>query len=111
MRYDIEMQNIMTLSQKLVSKKEYRYFKDLAMNLNAHKIVVIDFLIKRYEKFPRIVEFLKTIREIVLRIGEAYFLLEKGDILTHLGLKVGKAGVIEIDGSESSQSIESIFED
>lgn len=109
-RFDIEMQNIMTLSQRLVSKKGFGYFRDLAMNINAPKIVIIDFLIKRYENFPNIVKFLNSLRILILRIGEARFLLEKGDILTHLGLKVGQAGEVEIDGIEQNE-VEPIFED
>lgn len=100
----------MTLSQRLVSKRGFGYFRDLAMNINAPKIVIIDFLIKRYENFPNVVKFLNTLRELVLKIGEARFLLEKGDILTHLGLKVGQAGEVVIDGSEPNEN-ESIFED
>jgi len=101
----------MTLSQRLVSKRGFEYFRDLAMNLNNKKIVMIDVLIKRYEKYPKVVAFLKELREILLKSGEAEFLIEKADILTHLGLKVGKAGIVEIDGSESIDSSEPIFED
>lgn len=104
-KYDIEAQNIMTLSQKLVSKSEYAYFRDFAMNLNADKIAIIDLLLETYKKYPKVKEFLTNLRKQLMRVGEALYIMES-DVLTNLGLKVGKTGVVEISGKSTSDSME-----
>ena len=90
---DVESQFLTTLSQKVASKKDLAYLKDYAMNVNADKIAVLDILIEKYEKLnmSKIVEFLKDLREKLKRIGEARYVMN-ADVLTNLGLKLGKRG-------------------
>lgn len=91
-KYDIEMQNIMTLSQKLVGKQEYGYLKDYACNVLADKIALLDIYIIAFEDDEEMLEWLKALREQVLRLGEALWVRDEGDQLTNLGLKVGRTG-------------------
>jgi len=103
-KYDIEAEHIYTLSQKLVAKEGFAYLRDYALNLNSRDIAILDYLIEKYKDYPLVVAYLKDIRNLKLKIGEAEFLIEKGDILTHLGLKLGKSGVVEINGIETDES-------
>jgi len=102
-KYDIEAMHIQTLSQKLVSKLPH--LKDYACNVNADKIALLDFFIKAYEDDAEFVDWLKGLREQILRMGEAYWVMN-ADVLTNLGLKVGKTGVIEIDGKNRDSETE-----
>lgn len=95
-KYDIEMQTLQTLSQKLAAKMPT--LADYACNLNADKLAILDLYIKNYEdEDPEFVEELKTLREELKVQGEAQWIMH-ADILTNLGLKVGKTGVREIRG-------------
>jgi len=95
-KYDIEMQTLQTLSQKLAAKMPT--LADYACNLNADKLAILDLYIKNYEdEDPDFTEWLKEIREELKVQGEAQWIMH-ADILTNLGLKVGKTGVREIRG-------------
>jgi len=101
-KYDIEMQTLQTLSQKLAAKRPD--LVDYACNLNADKIAVLDLYIKAYEKEdPEFVEWVKGLREQLKIQGEALYFMD-ADILTNLGLKVGKTGMREIGGKASTSS-------
>jgi hypothetical protein len=94
------MLHIQTLAQKLVSKKEYSFLSDYAMNVYADKIALIDICLEAFKNFPEIVERLKALRYRLLKIGTALWIMN-ADVITNLGLKVGKTGVREIHGKES----------
>lgn len=96
-KYDIEMQHIQALSQKLASK--YPHLQDYAMNLNANKIAKIDVLLKLYQNDLETVEFLNSLKEALIIQGEALWIMN-ADVLTNLGLKLGKTGIREIKGRE-----------
>lgn len=95
-KYDIEMQTLQTLSQKLAAKRPD--LADYACNMNADKIAILDLYIAAFEKEdPEFVDWLKSLRAQLQRQGEALYLMH-ADILTNLGLKVGKTGEREIRG-------------
>lgn len=95
-KYDIEMQTLQTLSQKLASKMPD--LSDYACNLNADKLAVLDLYIKAYEEDdPDLAAWLKGLREQLKRQGEALWIMH-ADVLTNLGLKVGRTGMREISG-------------
>lgn len=94
-KYDIEMQTIQTLSQKLAAKMPQ--LADYACNLYADKLAMIDILILTLNDPDYIVE-LKVIREQFKTIGEALW-IKKSDPLTNLGLKLGRTGTRVISGS------------
>ncbi|MCJ7767834.1 hypothetical protein MUP79_05550 [Candidatus Bathyarchaeota archaeon] len=93
--YDIEAQHIQTLGQKLVSKRPE--LKDYACNVYADKIAALDIAIQENKKDPDISEILNRLRTQLLRKGEAIWIM-KADVLTNLGLKVGRTGVREYHG-------------
>lgn len=105
--YDIDSTNIQTLAQKLVSKNEYSYMKDFAMNTKAHLLPFIDHLVKVYEKLGmiKLAEYWKEYRILILKSGEAEF-VENADILTNLGLKLGLTGEKQISGKPTSQTLQ-----
>ena len=95
-KYDIEMQTLQTLSQKLASKSPE--LADYACNLNADKLALLDLYIKAYEgEDAEFVEWLRGLREQLKRQGEALWIMN-ADVLTNLGLKVGRTGAREISG-------------
>jgi hypothetical protein len=98
-KYDIEMQHIQALSQKIASN--HPELQDYAMNLNADKIAKIDVLLKFFEDDPETIEFLKGLRETLLMQGIALWIMN-ADVLTNLGLKLGKSGVREIKGKKEN---------
>lgn len=99
-KYDIEMQTLQTLSQKLAAKMPS--LADYACNLNADKLAFLDLYIKNYEKEdPDFVEELKSLRDELKTTGEALWIMH-ADVLTNLGLKVGKTGMREISGKRSN---------
>lgn len=98
-KYDIEMQTLQTLSQKLAGKSPE--LSDYACNLNADKLALLDLYIKAYaDEDAEFVEWLRGLREQLKRQGEALWIMN-ADVLTNLGLKVGKTGVREISGKRS----------
>ena len=97
-KYDIETQTLQTLSQKLASKRSD--LADYACNLNADKLAYLDLMIKAYANDAEFVEWLKAIREQVKLQGEALWIMN-ADVLTNLGLKVGKTGTREISGKST----------
>jgi hypothetical protein len=94
-KYDIETQHIQALSQKLASR--FPELQDYAMNLNADKIAKIDVMLKLYQDDSETVEFLKGLRETLLMQGIALWIMN-ADVLTNLGLKLGKTGIREVKG-------------
>jgi hypothetical protein len=97
-QYDIEMLHIQTLSQKLASKMPQ--LSDYACNVFADKIAQIDIYLEAFKNFPEIVQRLKALRYRLLKIGTALWIMD-ADVITNLGLKVGKTGMREIHGKES----------
>lgn len=92
-KYDIEMQTLQTLSQKLASKMPN--LADYACNLNADKLAMLDIYIQALaEEDPEFVEELKTTRQELKLTGEALWIMN-ADVLTNLGLKVGRTGIRE----------------
>ena len=101
-KYDIEMQTLQTLSQKLAAKMPD--LSDYACNLNADKLAVLDLYIKAYEDDDKeFADWLKGLREQLKRQGEALWIMH-ADVLTNLGLKVGKTGIREISGKRSNNN-------
>jgi hypothetical protein len=101
-KYDIEMQTLQTLSQKLAAKLPD--LSDYACNLNADKLAILDLYILAYgEDDKEFVEWLRGLREQLKRQGEALWIMH-ADVLTNLGLKVGKTGVREISGKRGNNS-------
>jgi hypothetical protein len=99
-KYDIEMQTLQTLSQKLAAKRGD--LSDYACNLNADKLAILDLYIKNYKDLdPEFVDWLKGLREQLQLQGEALWIMH-ADVLTNLGLKVGKTGMREISGKRSN---------
>jgi hypothetical protein len=99
-KYDIEMQTLQTLSQKLAAKSPE--LSDYACNLNADKLAVLDLYIKTYEETEKeFVDWLKGMREQLKLQGEALWIMH-ADVLTNLGLKLGKTGMREISGKRSN---------
>jgi len=101
--FDIEMQHIQTLSQKLVAKREFAHFKDYACNVYADKLALLDIIIIE-EKDEEIKEMLEKVREQRKRLGEALWIMH-ADVLTNLGLKVGKTGEREISGAGTPENV------
>jgi len=100
-QYDIEQQHIQTLGQKLVSKRPE--LKDYACNLYADKVAMLDLEIEQQDD-PEIVEVLKKLRMQLLRKGEASWIMH-ADVLTNLGLKVGRTGIREYSGKPDNTNI------
>ncbi len=102
-KYDIEMQTLQTLSQKLAAKMPQ--LGDYACNLNADKLAIIDLYLAQFskEEDPEFVEWLEVLREELKLTGEALWIMH-ADVLTNLGLKVGKTGMREINGKRSNES-------
>lgn len=98
-KYDIEMQTLQTLSQKLAAKRND--LADYACNLNADKLAILDLYIKAYEDDKEFLEWLKGLREQLKRQGEALWIMS-ADVLTNLGLKVGRTGMREISGKRGN---------
>jgi hypothetical protein len=71
--------------------------------LNADKIAILDLYISAFNDDPEFLEWLKSLREQLKRQGEALYLMH-ADILTNLGLKVGRTGEREIRGKASASS-------
>lgn len=94
-KYDIEMQTLQTLGQKLVAKR--RDLQDYACNVFADKMARIDLLLLAYEDDEEMVEWLKGLRTQIMMMGEALWIMN-ADVLTNLGLKVGRTGRREISG-------------
>lgn len=61
--------------------------RDLACNVFADKIVLLDLLIENSDD-PDMKEDLKMVREIILKRGEALW-IRKADTVTNLSIKVG----------------------
>lgn len=98
-KYDIEMQTLQTLSQKLAAKMPG--LADYACNLNADKLALLDLYINNLEKEdPEFVAELKALRDELKTTGEALWIMH-ADVLTNLGLKVGRTGSREISGKRS----------
>lgn len=99
-KYDIEMQTLQTLSQKLAAKRDD--LSDYACNLYANKIAVLDLYIKKIKPIdPEFAKELESLREEMKVQGEALWIMH-ADVLTNLGLKVGKTGMREISGKRSN---------
>lgn len=98
--YDIEAQHIQTLGQKLVAKRPE--LQDYACNVFADKIAMLDIVIGQ-ENDPDILEVLKGLRAQLKQKGEALWIM-KADVLTNLGLKVGRTGVREISGKRATDT-------
>jgi len=101
--FDIEMQHIQTLSQKLVAKQEFAHFKDYACNVYADKLALLDIIILE-EQDEEIKEMLRKVWLQRKRLGEALWIM-RADVLTNLGLKVGRTGVREIDGTNDPENV------
>ena len=96
-KYDIENQTLQTLSQKWSAKDAS--ITDYACNMYADKIAIIDLYILQFEdKDPEFVTKLKALREQLKTLGRAKF-IQRSDILTQLGIIVGKTGTRDFDGS------------
>lgn len=90
-KYDIEMQTLQTLSQKLAAKMPQ--LVDYACNLNADKLALIDrYITALKDEDPELAAELESIREELKTTGEALWIMH-ADVLTNLGLKVGKTGM------------------
>ena len=100
---DMEMHTIQTLGQKWASKNPQ--VSDYACNVFADKIAMLDIEIEllksalESEKDLEAIEVLEVVRENLRRRGEAIYIMHS-DILTNLGLKVGKTGIREISGKK-----------
>lgn len=97
-KYDIETQTLQTLSQKLAGKRSE--LSDYACNLFADKIAIIDLYLRRYNNNPEIITWLQNLREELKLQGEALWIMH-ADVLTNLGLKVGRTGMREISGKRT----------
>jgi hypothetical protein len=94
------MQHIQTLGQKLVAKRPE--LGDYACNVFADKCAMLDIALEGLdaEKDGELIEVLKVVREQLQRRGEAIFIMHS-DVLTNLGLKVGKTGTKELSGRKT----------
>ena len=99
---DFEMQHIQTLGQKLVAKRPE--LSDYACNVLADKCAQLDIILESLDvqEDAEVIEVLKVVREQLQRRGEAIFIMN-ADILTNLGLKVGKTGVKELRGRRGGE--------
>jgi hypothetical protein len=100
-QYDIEQQHIQTLGQKLVAKRPE--LKDYACNVFADKVAMLDLAIEQQDD-PEILEVLKRLRMQLLKKGEAAWIMH-ADVLTNLGLKVGRTGIREYSGKPDDSNI------
>ena len=92
--YDIEMQTLQTLSQKLAGKEPR--LGDYACNIYADKIAMIDIYLEvldeREPKPVALIAALESTRTKLKIVGESLW-IRNSDVLTNLGLKVGRTGV------------------
>jgi spermidine/putrescine-binding protein len=95
------MQTLQTLSQKLASKSPG--LVDFACNAYADKIAMINLFIKLNADNPELVKKLQELRDALKEVGEALW-IKNSDVLTNLGLKVGRTGRSEINGSSDSET-------
>jgi methylaspartate ammonia-lyase len=96
----MEIQHIQTLGQKLAFKDPS--IQDYACNVYADKIAMLDLAIENLENLkedPELIEALKNLRENLLKKGLAIWIM-KSDVLTNLGIKVGKTGIKEYRGKK-----------
>lgn len=98
-KYDIENATLQTLSQKLAAKSPA--LVDYACNIYADKIAMIDLTMLLYADEPELVKDLEAIREQLKTIGEALW-IKNSDVLTNLGLKVGRTGIRELPGKRAA---------
>ena len=99
------MQTLQTLSQKLAQKMPK--LSDYACNLNADKLAIIDMYLAQIgkpetEELQDLKSWLEGIREELKLQGEALW-IKNADVLTNLGLKLGKTGVKEFNASATSE--------
>lgn len=83
-RKDEELTRIEYLGQRLATQKPE--LRDYALCSNAEKIAVLDILIQHTSGKQR--KILKNVREILLRLGEAQYIMN-ADVFTNLTIKVG----------------------
>ena len=99
---DFEMQHIQTLGQKWVSKNPE--VRDYACNVFADKLALLDIEIESLERAEQkdgeLVEVLHVFRENLRKRGEAIYIMHS-DVLTNLGLKVGRTGIKEFKGRKT----------
>ncbi len=95
------MQTLQTLSQKLAAKMPQ--LSDYACNLNADKLAIIDLYLAQFdeEDDPEFWGWLQDLRAELKMQGEALWIMN-ADVLTNLGLKIGKTGMREISGKRSN---------
>jgi len=86
MRKDEELTRLEYLGQKLAEQKPI--LRDYALNVNADKVVAIDILIEALPKGSKKRKVLEKVREILIRQGEALYIMQS-DIFTNLCIKVG----------------------
>jgi hypothetical protein len=94
-KYDIEMQTLQTLSQKLAARMPQ--LCDYACNAYADKLAMIDLYLTLFSEDAEFCEKLEVIRLQFKTMGEALY-IKKADVLTNLGLKVGRTGQREMSG-------------
>ena len=97
-RWDIEIQNLMTLSQQLAKKEPQ--LVDYACNVFADQISTIDIYLAMNKDDQELCEILNAIREQLKIKGRAKW-INGADILTNLGLFVGQTGRDRIGGSRN----------
>jgi hypothetical protein len=90
MKYDIEMQTLQTLSQKLSNKMPN--LQDFAVNAYADKIASIDLYLSLYSDDEKLVKELSILRNHYVLLGRALY-IKRADVLTNLGLAVGVTGI------------------
>jgi len=100
-RYDIENSTLQTLSQKLAAKSPA--LVDYACNVYAEKLAMIDLTMLLYADDPELVAELEVIRNQLKLMGEALW-IKNSDVLTNLGLKVGKTGTRVINGKTDDET-------
>jgi hypothetical protein len=90
MKYDIEMQNLQTLSQKLASKMPE--LADYACNIFADKLAKIDLYLALNDNLDAdFTKKLLALRQQFKIVGRATY-IQRADVLTNLGLAVGRTG-------------------
>jgi hypothetical protein len=99
-KYDIEMQTLQTLSQKLASKMPN--LCDYACNIYAKELGIIDVYLSVYPNDSKLVAKLTAMREQLKIIGEAVY-IRNSDVLTNLGLKVGRTGTRDMNGKRNKE--------
>lgn len=100
-RRDLADYYLQTLAQEVARK--HGYLSDYACNVNADKIAKLDALLEIFKDDPKLVEWIKILRQELLRSGEAMWFMQAGE-LTNLGAKLGSK-IVEASWGEKSGSV------